>query len=93
MRFSLTSEQYVKIDAVAQTLPPSRRHAFLVKLAGKINLEARVSRSRTLPDTKLSKLIDAALYEMRNENQRPADPHAAAAAKELDRLIKMYSNG
>jgi len=89
----LTSEQYVKIDAVAQTLPPSKRHAFLVKLAGKIYRDARVSHTRTLPDIKLSNLIDAALYEMRDEKQRPADPHAAAAAKELDRLIKMYSNG
>jgi hypothetical protein len=89
----LTSEQYLKIDAVAQTLPPSKRHAFLVKLAGKISRDARVSRARTVPHTKLSNLIDAALYEMRDGNQRPADPHAAAAAKELDRLIKMYSNG
>jgi len=56
----LTSQQYAKIDAVVQSLPPSRRHAFLVMLAGKINLDARVNRNRTLSATVLSMLIDAA---------------------------------
>jgi hypothetical protein len=93
MPFSLTSEQYVKIDEVAQALPPSRRHPFLVILAGKIEFSARVTHDQTLSDAVLSKVIDAALRKMRAESQRPADPHAAAAAKELDRLVKLCSNG
>ena len=88
----LTSEQYTKIDVVAQALPPSRRHAFLVILAGKITLDARVTRDRTLiDDTTLSALIYAALHH--SQRPKPADSHADAAAKELDRLIKLHSDG
>src|SRR5262245_58267000 len=57
MPFSLTSEQYVKIDHVAQTLPLSQRHPFLDLLAGKIELNVRVTRKRTLSDTRLSMFI------------------------------------
>ena len=86
----LTSEQYVKIDEVVQTLPQSRRHAFLVTLVRKLNLDERENRGQTLPDAVLSTLISAAL----SQTWRPqnADPHAVAAAKELDRLIKLHSN-
>ena len=73
MPFTLTSEQYGKIDAMTQVLPPSQRHLFLVKLAGKIALHARVTRSRTVADTFLARLVDEALRETRagyHQNRR-----------------------
>ena len=55
---SLTSEQYVKINAVAQALPPLQRHLFLVALANKISLNARAFRNREANDASLlDKLI------------------------------------
>src|SRR5262245_6608523 len=69
MRLSLTSEQYVKIDQMAQTLSASRHHRFLVVLAGKILLNARVTRNQSLSDDVLSQLINAARRQI--ERQRP----------------------
>ncbi len=93
MPFTLASQQYV-----AQALPPSQRHLFLVKLAGKIALHARVTRSRTVADAFLEKLVDEALREMRagdhlNRRQplRDREPLGEdcvdTTAEELDRLI------
>jgi hypothetical protein len=57
MRFALTSQQYVKINAVVQRLPHAQRHFFLVALAGKLSLNAPMIRN--VPDALLAKLIDA----------------------------------
>ena len=86
----LTSEQYAKIDARAQALPLSRRHAFLVILAEKIKLDAQVSRNQTISDYTLSSLIHAAL--LHSHQPQPGNPHADAAAKELDRLIRLHGS-
>jgi len=86
----LTSEQYATIDARAQALPLSRRHAFLVILADKIKLDAQVGRNQTISDFTLSQLIHAAL--LHSHQPQPANPHADAAAKELDRLIKLHGS-
>jgi hypothetical protein len=100
MRFSLTSQQYRKIDAAAQVLPLSLRHSFLVKLAGKIVLNARVTRSSTLADALLTKMIDEILHDMRmatdqkqqplSEDLRLDEDCVEVTAKELDILIGAY---
>jgi hypothetical protein len=79
----LTSEQYVKIDAAAKALPLSQRHAFLARLANKINLDALATRNRTVSDLALSSMIGAALHCSARDD---------AIAKELDRLIKLHSD-
>ena len=73
MPFTLTSQQYGKIDAVTQVLTPLQRHPFLLKLAGKIALHARVTRSRTVADADLARLVD--------ETLRVASEPAGAAAR------------
>src|SRR5262245_22002160 len=59
------------------------RHAFLARLAGKINLDALATRNRTVSDLALSSMIAAALHCSARDD---------AAAKELDRLIKLHSD-
>jgi hypothetical protein len=86
----LTTKQYAKIDERAQALPLSRRHTFLVNLAGKIKLDAEVNRNQTISDNALSSLIHAAL--LHSHQPQAANPHADAAAKELDRLIRLHSS-
>jgi hypothetical protein len=98
----LTSEQYVKINAVAQALPPLQRHLFLAALANKISLNARAFRDReATDDSLLDKLIDGALGEVqarkRQKQQRPlGEPEqlgedcADVTAKELERLIAKH---
>ena len=98
MPFTLTSPQYVNIHAVTQVLPPGPRHAFLVALAGKISLNARLTRNRNVSDALLAKLIDDVLREMRaatdrkqqerlRERQRFGEDRVDVTAKELDALI------
>ena len=98
MPFTLTSQQYGKIDAVAQVLTPLQRHPFLLKLAGKIALHARVTRSRTVADADLARLVDETLCEIRvgshqnqqeplRDRQPSGEDCVEATAKELDRLI------
>jgi hypothetical protein len=86
----LTSEQYAKIDARAQALPPYRRHSFLVILAGKIKLDAEVNRNQRISDCTLSQLIHAA--SLHSHQPQPANKCADAAAKELDRLIRLHGS-
>ena len=64
----LTTKQYAEIAARAQALPLSRRHTFLVNLAGKIKLDAEVNRNQTISDTTLSSLIHAALRHSHSSN-------------------------
>jgi hypothetical protein len=98
MPFTLTSQQYVNIHAVTQVLPPGQRHRFLVALAGKISLNARLTWNRKVSDALLAKLIDDVLREMRaatdrkqqqrlRERQRFGEDHVDVTAKELDTLI------
>ena len=70
MPFTLTSQQYVKIDAVTQVLSPRQRHAVLVALAGKVSLNARLTQNRKVSDALLAKLIDDVLREMRAATDR-----------------------
>ena len=70
MPFTLTSQQYVNIHAATQVLPPGQRHAVLVALAGKISLNARLTRKRKVSDALLAKLIDDVLCEMRAATDR-----------------------
>ena len=69
----LTSEQYVKIDAAAKALPLSQRHAFLARLANKINLDALATRNRTVSDLALSSMIGAALHCSARDDARQVD--------------------
>ena len=98
MPFTLTSQQYAKIDAVAQGLPPSQQRSFLATLAGKISRHARESRKRVLTDAFLAALIADTLHELRakagwsrlqplHERKRSGEDCVDVTAKELDRLI------
>ena len=98
MPFTLTSQQYVNIHAVTQVLPPGQRHAFLLALAGKILLNARLTRNRKVSDALLAKVIDNVLREMRaatdrkqqqrlRDRQQFGEDRVDATAKELDTLI------
>jgi hypothetical protein len=67
MCFALTSQQYVKIDAVAQRLPHAQRHPSLSsRLAGKLSLNARITRNGEVTDVLLAKLIDDAMRQVRS---------------------------
>jgi hypothetical protein len=94
MCFALTSRQYVKIDAVAQRLPHAQRHPFLVALAGKLSLNARITRNGEVTDVLLAKLIDDAMRQVRSVTgqkqwqllpERPDEDRVDM--KELDILI------
>ena len=93
MRFSMTSEQYTKIDAVAQVMRPSQHHLFLVSLARKIAANAGVTRKRTVTDHVLDRLIDEALCEVRAHHWQPLTNQPSqqlgveVTSRELDTLL------
>lgn len=94
---SLTSEQYVKINAVAQALPPLQRHCVSCRLGEQDFAQCAGSWEAT-DASLLDKLIDGALGEVQarkhQKQQRPlGEPEQLGedcvdvTAKELERLI------
>jgi len=61
---TLTPAQKKAVDSVAAVLRPAKRHSFLLAVAARLQLNAG-RRGGGVTDALLSKVIDAALRELR----------------------------